>query len=295
MESTSEKIPTTPKDFFLWLGIIITLYWSILSLGHLLFLYITYHFASGIDTFDPYQSGISFDMASILVLFPLFLILSTVVYRDRKKDVTKDRVWVRRWAIFLTLFLSGIALAADLITLLNTFFNGNDIATAFLLKVAVVFLLSVAVFWYFTLELRGYWYARGKALMTTGGVALLLVLSIIGIGFLIVGSPQHARMVRMDAQRISDLQALQSDINVYYAQRHTLPTSLSDLESIGFALPADPSTGAQYGYTITQQTGFSLCATFAASGTSQVPGGFLSQEMWSHGAGYTCFARAAGY
>src|SRR5665213_3265368 len=104
--SMTEKTPTTAKDFFVWAGIIITLYWSTISFGQLLFSYITYRFPDAAVSFDPYQSGISYYMASLLVLFPIFLVLFNLYHKDIVRDATKAFIWVRRWGIFLTLFVS---------------------------------------------------------------------------------------------------------------------------------------------------------------------------------------------
>ena len=62
--------------------------------------------------------------------------------RDIVHDATRRDIWVRRWAIVLTLFIAGMTMAMDLIVLLNTFLSGATLTTPFLLKVVLIFLSS---------------------------------------------------------------------------------------------------------------------------------------------------------
>ena len=58
-----DKPKTTPKDFFLWAGAIITFYWSVIAFILLTFDYINYTFPNALSYYpaDPYQSGISYE------------------------------------------------------------------------------------------------------------------------------------------------------------------------------------------------------------------------------------------
>src|SRR5438105_182995 len=154
-----DKPRITAKDFFLWAGAMVAFYWSVIAYIYLVFDYINYAFPNALSYYptDPYQSGISFGMASIIVLLPLYMFLMRIIRRDIARDASRAEIWVRRWALILTLFVAGITVAIDLITLLTTFLNGQDLTTAFLLKVAVVFLVAAGVFMHFIADLRGFW------------------------------------------------------------------------------------------------------------------------------------------
>src|SRR4030081_3886133 len=102
-----DKPRTTPKDFFLWAGAMVALYISVFSFLGLVFDYINYAFPNPLQTYyvDPYQSGISYEMASLIVMFPLFFVLMWIIHRDIVRDTSRREIWVRRWALMLTLFL----------------------------------------------------------------------------------------------------------------------------------------------------------------------------------------------
>ena len=71
------KSKTTPADFFLHLGVIVTLYASIISLISLLFLTVNYAFPDLLHIYysyqDPYSSGLKAAVAILIVIFPIFL------------------------------------------------------------------------------------------------------------------------------------------------------------------------------------------------------------------------------
>lgn len=295
-----ERPKATPKDFFLWAGAMIALYAGVIAFITLLFQYINYAFQDSLNYYvDPYQSGIAYSMASLIVLAPVFLILMRVIRRGIQHDASRGEVWVRRWALYLVVFVAGAAMVVDLIVLLTTFLSGEELTVRFLLKVLVVLLVAAAGFMHFLADIWGYWdknphYAR----YINWSTALLIVLSI-AAGFLIVGSPQQARLYRMDTQRLNDLQNIQSQVVYYWQQKNSLPETLDDLDDplSYFTLPMDPQTNLPYEYVRQSPLDFTLCATFSRegngnSGSRAVYEPVPSPDKWEHGVGRTCFDRS---
>ena len=301
-----DKPKTTAKDFFLWAGAMVAFYWSVIAFIFLIFDYINYTFPNALTYYpiDPYQGGISYEMASIIVLFPLFLLLRYFIQADITRDPLRKEIWVRRWALILTLFVAGVAIAVDLVTLLTTFLNGEELTVAFLLKVLVILLVAAGVFMHFIADLRGYWEmfpARKRMVgIGTGVLAIVVIIA----GFFIVGTPGQARLYRFDAQKVNDLQTIQSQVTSYYQAKQKLPTALADINtSLSYGpLPVDPQTGESYIYQSAGALSFKLCANFnAASRGSQsanavstipLPAGIKgTQDNWQHDAGQVCFDR----
>jgi hypothetical protein len=298
-----DKAKTTPKDFFLWAGAMVALYWSVVAFLGLVFDYINYAFPNATSYYpiDPYQSGISYEMASLIILFPLAVVLMRVIHADIHKNSSRSEIWVRRWALFLTLFVAGGTMAGDLIVLLTSFLNGSDFTAAFLLKIAVVFLVAAAGFMHFLADFRGYWDKYPGRSHMVGYATGLLVLVTIVAGFFIVGTPGHARQMRLDAEKVSDLQNLQGHILDFWQHKNALPASLADLNDYPLI---DAQTQTSYEYKATGALRFELCATFnAASSANQnnnmypasapMPygrGKGLS-DNWTHTAGHVCFER----
>jgi hypothetical protein len=303
---------TTPKDFFLWVGAMIALYASVFAYIALIFEYLNVLFPDKLAyyTGNPYSSGISQEMAIVTVLFPLFLALMWMIRRSIAVDATRADVWIRRWALYLALFISVAGMAGGVITLLVYFFQG-DVTVRFLLKILTVFIISGAAFAAFRADLRGYWDMHQNHARFARIFFLALLIASIGGGFFIVGTPWQARLYRYDDQKVSDLQNLQYGIVNYWQSKEMLPVTLADLVDpiSGFMVPLDPQTGEAYRYQATGMYTFQLCADFnaetqqnSASSMSRtypvkpIPGGSvegvdLNAEPWTHGVGEKCFER----
>lgn len=297
---------TSPKDFFLWLGAIIALYGSIASFITLLFEYINYSFPDALAGYaDPYGGAVRFAMAALIVLVPTLIALFYFIRASIAEEAGKAQIWVRRWAIVLTLFIAAITILIDLITLVNTFLGG-EISTRFGLKVFVVLLVALGVFLHFLADQKGYWILnRTKANLIGIAVGVLALITVIS-GFFIIGTPSHVRMLRYDEQKVQDLQSMQYQVLNYWQMKRALPVESGALvDSLGgYTLPIDPQSKASYVYKTTGKLTFALCATFneatpETAGMGAYPardvaypsmGGGVN-ENWQHGAGEVCFIR----
>ncbi len=299
-----DKPKATPKDFFLWAGAMLALYAGVVAFIALIFDYINYTFPNSLSYYgDPYASA-AYEMAALIVLAPVFLILMRAIRRDIARDSSRQDIWVRRWALYLTVFVAGATIVIDLITLIYTFLSGEDLTTRFLLKVLVVLLVAGAGFLHFYSDIKGYWAREPqKAKMVNWGVAVVVLATIIS-GFFIIGTPGDARGYRLDEQKVSDLQTIQWQLVNFWQQKEVLPASLSELNDpiSGFMLPVDPETGEPYRYERTSNASFRLCATFNAEDryieptynrpiTAIPQGEKYSGDTWEHTAGEVCFDR----
>jgi hypothetical protein len=305
-----DKPKITAKDFFLWAGALVSFYWTIIAYTFLVFDYINYTFPNPLAYYpaDPYQSGISGEMAAVIVLLPVYMLLMYLIRKGTDADPTRKEIWVRKWAIILTLFLAGVAMVGDLIALLTTFLNGGELTTAFLLKVLVIILVAAGVFMHFFADLKNYWDANpSRRNMVRIGVAVLAIVTIVS-GFFIVGTPAQARLARYDAQKVADLQNIQSQVVGYYQAKQKLPGAITDLNnSLNYGpVPVDPQTKEPYVYQPGEGLSFKLCAAFNTESrvnpsalttetrpVAPTPVGMKSAPMdnWQHAAGQVCFDR----
>src|SRR3989344_6221876 len=112
-----DRPKATPKDFFLWAGAMLTLYGGVVAFITLLFSYIDHIFPNPLRgySYDPYQSGMSYEMAALIVLTPVFLGLMRFIRSDIAHDPARKEIWLRRWVLFLTIFVAGATLLVELI------------------------------------------------------------------------------------------------------------------------------------------------------------------------------------
>ncbi|MBI2086918.1 MAG: hypothetical protein HYT69_01985 [Candidatus Zambryskibacteria bacterium] len=292
----------TAKNFFLHLGAIVTFYASAIALITLLFEAINFAYPKVTNAYQYYFPSISFQVATLIVAFPLFLLLSWLLQKSYVAEPQLRESLVRRWLAYITLFIAGAVVAGDLITLIYTYLDGQELTTGFLLKVLALLAIAGGVFIYYLREIRNQIASRERNIWRI--VALVVVIGSIILGFMVVGSPKAQRERRYDNQRVQDLQSIQWQVVNYYQQKGTLPNSLEQLRDpiSGYMIPTDPKTEESYEYKKTGNLGFELCATFNKEGFNGIglmphpsyPGTIAigkDAENWSHEAGRTCFDR----
>lgn len=319
---------TTPRDFFLHLGATVALFASVISIINLAFSIIDYYKPDPLASYF-YAGNIAWPVSMLIILVPVLYVLEYIISRDIKKVAEKADLWIRRWRIYLTLFLTGATIIGDLIALINVYLSG-EISSRFIYKVLAVFVIAIVVFFYYLLTKNHNTGAvdpnipvvgvNTKKALVFAYIGIIVVIVTIVFGFLVVGSPGKQRNLRFDNQRVNDLGNIQWQVISYWQQKKTLPDKLSDLnDSIsGFVIPNDPKSGLSYEYTIKVknaslgepkiQPSFELCADFALptpddKGRGDYKGGYggigidsmyypIGNDNWKHQSGRTCFVRS---
>ncbi|MDO8471424.1 MAG: DUF5671 domain-containing protein [bacterium] len=293
----------TAKDFFLHIAVIALLYAGTVALLNILFNVINVAFPQ-VTQYNYYSSAsISLPVATLVVVFPLFLFLANILRKGYAEDPSRKDYPVRKWLIYITLFIAGGVLAGDLVTLIYYFLDGQEMTTAFLLKILSVLVVTGCIFGYYMDDLKDRLTSSRRNMWRV--VAAILVLGSIAAGFSVLGTPQSQRMLRYDSQKVSDLQNIQWQIVNYWQQKGILPTTLAELKDpiSGFIAPTDPQTKKPYEYAKTNTLSFDLCADF--NKPSQTINGSMTRvaypepmgkiggigDSWEHEAGNKCFAR----
>jgi Domain of unknown function (DUF5671) len=292
-----ETSTTAAKDAFFYLLVFSTLATWTIGLGSLAFSLIDRWLADvlfqsnyygGYDTYNVASA-----MASVLIAFPIYLLVSRSVVRDVRRHPEKLNSSVRKWLTYMALVIAAGVFIGDLINAL-TFLLRGEITSRFLAKSFVVLVLSGGVFFYYFggLKKSEETAAPGRmsrdawmAALTTAIVAAMIVL-----GFVQVGTPGTQRMMRADEKRIQDLFQISTQIHLRFHGAGKLPAHLDELSNIAFV---DPVTRVAYPYQPKEGGNYELCATFSLD-SRQVKAGSRS-KFWSHPAGNHCFElNAAG-
>ena len=294
---TTHTEHTTPRDFALYAGAMIALYWSALQLGVLWFALIEIFFPDPLRPFNPSGGALRFALSSLLIVGPVALWLLRLIHRNVREGRMPRESRIQKWLVYLTLLIAGGAVAIDLVVLLNSYLAG-ELTVRFFLKALAVLVIAGSGFAYFWFEVKGWWLDRPRwARGASAGAALVLILSV-AAGLWAGGSPGTQRALRLDQVRINDLQTIQFRVLEEWRVRGALPENLAALENdlTGFRVPRDPVTGETYTYEKTGERSFRLCATFDAESPFapqgarfKTPG--LAGSSWEHPAGFACFER----
>lgn len=297
-----QHIKSSPKDVFLHLLSIGTLYYVAVQFITLIWQYVNIYFPDPLEPeyFANYAGLIRFAMASLLIVYPVHCYVMWLLYRDYAAMPEKRELRIRKWLVHFTLFVAAIVITGDLVTLVYNFLGG-ELTARFALKVLTVLVVAVVIFMFYLRDLKNKWTMRGiRALVLVVIIAMLI--AIVG-GFFTAGSPFKARLYRFDERRVNDLQMFQGEIINYWQSKGKLPETLAELEDPirGFRASVDPETADAYEYRVTEPLAFELCAAFdlpssaTAAGRAEkaVPYGLYGAygANWDHDAGRVCFAR----
>ena len=285
---------STPKDVFNHLLGFVALYASAVMMITLLFQYVNIWFP---DQLNNYYSSvldiIRYSASFLVVMYPVYVLMSWLIDREFTQDPSLREIRVRKWLIYLTLFVSALTGIGDIITLVYNLLGG-EFTIRFFLKVLIVLLVAGGVFLFYIWDLRG----KIKNLKLLAWIVSVIVLAVIVTGFFLVGSPARQRSLKFDAQRVNDLQSIQSQIVTYWQQKNQLPANLDALTDTitGFKASMDPQTNEFYEYIINSALSFELCADFnlpsETDGAKTEP--MIYQKAysnWTHASGRTCFER----
>ena len=315
--------------FFLCLGVLITLITSVVSFLNLVFETLNKRFPDVLNS--NYQYGYSsYDyesirtaLATLIIFFPAFLIISYFWKKLSSGEMGSLDTIIRKWVIYIILFLSAAVIMGDLVALIRYFISG-EITTRFILKVLVTLVTAAIVGKYYIFDLLDNkvfgWHVRKSGLIFSLA-SVVLVVAAVSWSFSIMGSPATQRLLRLDDRRVNDLISIQYQVINFWQQKEKLPADLKELANplSGFSLPVEPEfeKGKTYEYRVMGPMEFELCATFslpmpkgwreygearpfplsgyggdemAVSYPYPYPGSGTN-ESWDHQEGRTCFTR----
>ena len=323
MEHNQSKL--SPKFFFLSLGVLVSLIATVTAFLNLAFQTLDKKFPDALNAVYQYgYNTYSFEaaraaLATLIIVFPAYLILSYFWSKASKKDLGRLDEVIRKWMLYLILFLVGIVIIVDLVTLVRYFVSG-EITTRFIIKVLVTLVVAISLGAYYMFELRG-WKKFGPLPMALGSAikAVIFVVALVIWSFSVIGTPNEQRAWRLDERRTQDLQSIQWSVISFWQQKEKLPETLGDMKDpiSSYMIPFDPEfqKGRAYEYRKTADMTFELCATFSAvmsqgwqegyGGPRPLLGGVYMEdsvasypypggggnESWDHQAGRTCFSR----
>ncbi|MCE9548806.1 DUF5671 domain-containing protein, partial [Candidatus Nomurabacteria bacterium] len=207
METQTTKPKLSAEFFFLSLGVLVTLITSVSAFLNLVFETLNKRFPDVLNAsyqygYSTYQyEGLRGALATLIIFFPVFLAVSYFWRKFAEKGMGHIDEIIRKWVIYIILFLSSVVAVIDLVTLVRYFISG-EITGRFILKAVTVLVVVALVGAYYLISLRNVAVLKNKISFVFGGVSLLLVLAAIIYSFSIMGSPMKQRSLRLDDKRV---------------------------------------------------------------------------------------------
>lgn len=330
METQINNLANKPKFniafFFLSLGVLISLITSVVSFLNLAFATLDKRFPDVLNSTYQYgyysenYEGIRIALATLIIFFPVFLILFYFWNKHIKNILGIIDEIIKKWLIYIIIFLSSLVSIIDLVVLIKYFLSG-EITNRFIFKVLITLIIALFSGIYFLFKLKGKEkiFRIFKIDLWAMIKSIIFVILIIIFAFSVMGSPKTQRLLRLDQKRLNDLQNIQYQVINYWQQKEKLPENLKDLSNplTGYSLPTPPNfdKGEIYEYFVIKEKEltFSLCGTFelpiekgwqeynygggipmydmkvSSDVALPYPGGV--NESWNHEIGRTCFER----
>jgi hypothetical protein len=149
------KAQLSARDAFLYTVMFATLYVSAYNLGNLLFQLVNLAIPDPLEAdLGSYIAGhIRWAAASIIVAFPIFLLVARRIAREVLAEPSRRASGIRKWLTYLTLAATALIIVGDVIVLV---FNllGGELTLRFALKVLVVGGLAGAIFGYYSWSMK---------------------------------------------------------------------------------------------------------------------------------------------
>jgi len=298
-----KRVSSSPRDAFLHLVALVSLYNAALAVGGILFVVIDRWLPLPLDRDSFWKGALRWAVATLVVSLPILLLVLRAIGRDAARNPVSRLTPVYRFLAYLALLVTALVMAGDLVCVVINFLQG-DATPRFLLKAMVVLAVAGAVYLWYASDLRreeSLAGTAGRALppppawrpwLARGGVAAALACLVTAL--VLLESPWQARRLRIDAERVGDLAAIQQAIESYHERRVELPESLEVLRGDPGTFVGDledPVTGAAYGYRRTAADAYELTATFdlaSPADRDQLP--WMRDRFFAHESGPKTFA-----
>jgi hypothetical protein len=149
------RVHVSAREAFMYVVMFTTLYVSAWSLGSLVFEFIDRAFPDpAMQRYPEFSlAAIRWNLSSLVVAFPVFLYVGSLVARSIRRDPTKRASNIRRNLTYITLFVASCMLLGDVTTLIYNLLGG-ELTVRFVLKALTVAVIAEVAFAYYVTELR---------------------------------------------------------------------------------------------------------------------------------------------
>lgn len=148
----------SPKDFFLHLLSMIALYVSAISFTTVVYQLINLWIPDPLEQYfyaDGARATIRNSLSFLIVMFPVYVATAWVLQKSYLKDHSKRNLWVRKWLLYFTLFVTALIIIFSTIALVNSLLDGQ-LTMRFFLQLLTIIFVAASIFGYYFFDLKKY-------------------------------------------------------------------------------------------------------------------------------------------
>lgn len=146
----------SPKLFFLHLLSIVTLYASAASFITLAFQLVNIYVPDPLNTyFDPTfaKNGLRTAISFLIIMFPVYVGTLFALRGVYMKDSEARTMRLRKWLVYLTLFIAALIILFSLVILVNKLLDG-ELTLSFSLKLLSIFVVAGGILGYYGWDMK---------------------------------------------------------------------------------------------------------------------------------------------
>ncbi len=258
VNGSDDRPRATFRDCALYIAMFVTLCVSISNFISIVFAAIDKAIPDTLKNgmnYNPYNDDMRFAIASLVVMFPLYLYFAFTTSSDIQEDISKAKLAIRKNIFYLIAIITGITIIGTLIFAIYNWLGG-ELTSRFMSKAFVTLLIAAGVFTYTRYSLRRDFSVKNKIPMAIASAASALVLIGIVFSVSVLGTPDTVRKLKYDDQRLQDLSSIQQQVLSYWQTNKKLPQSLDKLQDqfSGYSTQRDPRDDSSYIYKIIEDT-----------------------------------------
>jgi hypothetical protein len=266
------------KYSYFYLLSLVALIFLAISLGMILFNIINISVGDNLieRTFVNYDNQLKFAISALLISAPVYYLSQYLIKKGFKKNEFSKESNLRKWLIYLILFVSSVIILGLLISLFNNFLRG-ELTARFVLKAVSVFFLSAFVFLYYLYNLQSSRKKIIEKIFLFSSVVIILTIFI--SAFFFIESPQTARDRKYDQNLLNNIHNLEALVNDYYNHNDRLPTSIEEIRSFNSRMSyINLDSLNLIDYQLISETEFEFCADFRLEDKDCIKGNLWSKK-----------------
>lgn len=273
---------------------LVTLIIGAISFGSIIFELINKFFPLISDNYYSENTGLKSAISGVIIAFPIFYFMKSLIYRGIKKDEFGVNSSVRKWLTYFIIFVSSVVMVGALIGLLNNFLDGETTSNS-ILKILTVLAISSSIFGFYFYDIKSK-AINEKFNLVYFLITCTLVIVVLISSFFVIESPTEARGRKLDQKIISNFETIKRGLETYYRDNQKLPESLKTLEEQNYSYVdskefMEGGSEKYYDYRIIEGKRFELCATFNSSSVIGGKETAYNSANWKHDKGYQCIQK----
>jgi len=288
------------KYAFYYLLSLVALIFVSISVGLIAFGIINQTVADALtlNGYSDYNSQFRFAISALLIAVPIFFVINRLINRGLQTKELDQESGIRRWLTYFILLVSSVTVLGVFISVINNFLSG-EMTLSFVLKALTMLVISASVFSFYLYDIkRADATLKDQIVKIFFFISLALIVAAFVSAWFFMESPKEARNRRLDQIVISNINSLESAVNIYYETKDVLPNSLDDIKNgPGYynsmeQMIVDPENGDVIVYKKIDATNFEFCADFKTNSSQDNqnrPTMIYSSGSKDHEAGYQCF------